>query len=100
MPDSNHYETLKISNHASRAAIKQAYRRSVKIFHPDSNPETTDDQEIIRINAAYEVLSVTQSRLNYDKELRNHQHYQQNVHHYNHQKTASEQKHYQVKRQT
>ena len=100
MADSNHYETLKISNHASQAAIGLLNRRLVRVLHSDSNQETTDHQEIIPINAAYELLSDTQSRLNYDEELRNHQHYQENVHHSHHQKTASDQKHYQVKRQT
>jgi len=37
------------------AEIKQAYRR-VKLFHPDGNQETANHEQIIRINAAYEVL--------------------------------------------
>ncbi|MBK1987240.1 DnaJ domain-containing protein [Sphaerospermopsis aphanizomenoides BCCUSP55] len=99
MSDSNHYETLKISHHASQAEIKQAYRRLVKIFHPDSHQETADHQEIIRINAAYEVLSDTQSRLNYDEELRNKQDNNQKYHNFRQQKTASERKPYHGKRQ-
>ncbi|WP_413173870.1 J domain-containing protein [Anabaena azotica] len=97
MSDSNHYETLKIGHHASQAEIKQAYRRLVKIFHPDSNQETADHQEIIRINAAYEVLGDTQSRLNYDEKLRNHQ---PKFNSYRQQRTASDQKNYQAKRKT
>ncbi|MFM6312350.1 MAG: DnaJ domain-containing protein, partial [Dolichospermum sp.] len=68
MSDFNHYDTLKVSNNASQAEIKQAYRRLVKIFHPDINQEITDNEEIIRVNAAYEVLSDSKSRLNYDQE--------------------------------
>jgi molecular chaperone DnaJ len=69
MADSNHYETLKVHQNASQTEIKQAYRRLVKIFHPDSNQDTADHEEIVRINAAYEVLGDTQNRLNYDRKL-------------------------------
>lgn len=69
MPKSNHYETLNIDRNASQAEIKQAYRRLVKLFHPDVNQEATDSEKIIRINAAYEVLSDTQSRQSYDRQL-------------------------------
>ncbi|MBD2412056.1 molecular chaperone DnaJ [Nostoc calcicola FACHB-389] len=68
---SNHYETLKVSQNASLAEIKQAYRRLVKLFHPDSNQETADREQIIRINAAYEVLGDNQNRRNYDQQLQN-----------------------------
>ncbi|HLO85915.1 MAG TPA: DnaJ domain-containing protein [Nostocaceae cyanobacterium] len=70
MSDSNHYQTLNVSPHASQAEIKQAYRRLVKKFHPDSQQETADHEEIIRINAAYEVLGDSQSRQSYDRQLR------------------------------
>jgi molecular chaperone DnaJ len=66
----NHYETLKVTPEASQAEIKQAYRRLVKMFHPDSNQETSDPDAIIRINAAYEILGDAQSRQNYDQRLR------------------------------
>lgn len=69
MADPNHYETLKVNPNASQAEIKQAYRRLVKLFHPDSNHETSDHEQIIRINAAYEVLGDSQSRLSYDQKL-------------------------------
>ena len=69
MSQSNHYETLNINRNASQTEIKQAYRRLVKLFHPDVNQETTDREIIIRINAAYEVLSDTQSRQSYDRQL-------------------------------
>ncbi|BDA72740.1 Heat shock protein DnaJ-like [Calothrix sp. PCC 7716] len=69
MPDTNHYDTLKVSKNASQAEIKQSYRRLVKLFHPDTNPETSDSEEIIRINAAYEVLGDEKSRKSYDRGL-------------------------------
>jgi len=89
----NHYETLKINRDASQAEIKQAYRRLVKLFHPDSNQKTADKDEIIRINAAYEVLGDSQSRLNYDQKLQDESQNRQ-------QRTASAQKHYRATRQS
>ncbi|AUT02268.1 molecular chaperone DnaJ [Nostoc sp. CENA543] len=95
--DSNHYETLKVSSNASQAEIKQAYRRLVKLFHPDSNQETADNEQIIRINAAYEVLGDSQSRINYDQQLRDQS---QNLNGNRQQRTASAQKHYQATRKS
>ncbi|MBD2677560.1 MULTISPECIES: J domain-containing protein [Nostoc] len=94
---SNHYETLKVSPNASQAEIKQAYRRLVKLFHPDSNQETADREEIIRINAAYEVLGDNQNRRNYDQQL---QDKSRKLDGDRQQRTASAQKRYQATRKT
>ncbi|WP_445634188.1 Molecular chaperone DnaJ [Nostoc sp. DSM 114161] len=94
---SNHYETLKVSPNASQAEIKQAYRRLVKLFHPDSNQETADREEIIRINAAYEVLGDNQNRRNYDQQL---QDKSGRLDGDRQQRTASAQKRYQATRKT
>lgn len=69
MADSNHYDILQVNPDASQAEIKQAYRRLVKQFHPDSNQETADREQIIRINAAYEVLGDAHNRQSYDRQL-------------------------------
>ncbi|MBE9006916.1 J domain-containing protein [Fortiea sp. LEGE XX443] len=92
-PTSNHYETLKVNPNASQAEIKQAYRRLVKVFHPDSNQQTGDREEIIRINAAYEVLGDSQNRLDYDQKLQDDCQNRQ-------QRAASAQKHYQATRKS
>lgn len=94
---SNHYETLKVSPSASQAEIKEAYRRLVKLFHPDSNQETADHEQIIRINAAYEVLGDNQNRRNYDQQLQDDS---QKLNSDRLQRTASAQKHYQTRRKT
>ncbi|MEG3911318.1 J domain-containing protein [Microcoleus sp. Pol12B5] len=65
----NHYKTLKISPTATQAEIKQAYRRLVKLFHPDSRSDTAGHEEIVRLNAAYEILGDTQHRQSYDRQL-------------------------------
>lgn len=97
MEDSNHYKTLKVKNNATQAEIKQAYRRLVKMFHPDSNQETANHEEIIRINAAYEVLSDVQSRLKYDEQIRQ---YSQTSNIHRQERTASAQKRHQAKKQS
>lgn len=97
MIDSNHYETLKVNTNASQAEIKQAYRRLVKLFHPDSHQETANHEEIIRINAAYEVLNDAQSRLDYDQQIKRDAH-KSNI---NRQKrTSSAHNYYKKKRQS
>ena len=97
MADSNHYETLNVSPNASQAEIKQAYRRLVKQYHPDSNQVTVGREKIICINAAYEVLGDPSNRQSYDRQV-----------YYQHQKysavrqehTAKVQTQQQVKRRT
>lgn len=69
MGNSNHYEILDIPQAATQAEIKQAYRRLAKQFHPDSNRDVAGHEQIIQINAAYEVLSDPQRRRSYDQQL-------------------------------
>ncbi|NER39169.1 MAG: J domain-containing protein [Oscillatoria sp. SIO1A7] len=70
MADFNYYEILRVSPTATQDEIKQAYRRLVKVFHPDSNRETADREKTVRINAAYEVLGDRQKRQGYDRKRR------------------------------
>ncbi|MDJ0658288.1 MAG: DnaJ domain-containing protein [Crocosphaera sp.] len=69
MTSTNHYHILEVSQSATQAEIKQAYRRLAKRFHPDSRQETANHEQIIRINAAYEVLGDPQRRHSYDQQL-------------------------------
>jgi molecular chaperone DnaJ len=98
MADTNHYETLEVNVNASQAEIKQAYRRLVKLFHPDSNTDTADNEKIIRINAAYEILSDTKTRQNYDRTLRGSS--QKTGGEERQKRAATAQQQYQAKRQT
>ena len=66
----NHYQTLQLNTQATAQEIKQAYRKLAKLFHPDTKAASTNDQEIIKINAAYEILSNPQSRRRYDQQLK------------------------------
>ncbi|ACK69944.1 heat shock protein DnaJ domain protein [Gloeothece citriformis PCC 7424] len=69
MVKSNHYKILEVSQKATQPEIKQAYRRLVKQFHPDSHCETANHDKIVMINAAYEVLGDPQRRRAYDQQL-------------------------------
>lgn len=62
----NHYEVLGVSSSVSHTEIKRAYRKLVKIYHPDLNAATTAADQMILINEAYEVLSNATSRNLYD----------------------------------
>lgn len=98
MSDSNYYDTLDVNPKASPAEIKQAYRRLAKLFHPDSQPEATDLEKIIEINAAYEVLGDPTRRRYYDQQLRSP--YSQRGYQNRQQRTAEAQRCYQRHRQT
>ena len=65
----NHYQTLEVSQQATQAEIKQAYRRLAKRFHPDTRMETANQEKIVSINAAYETLKDPQRRRSYDQQL-------------------------------
>ena len=65
----NYYQKLRVNSQATGKEIKQAYRELAKIYHPDTTTAATGSDEMIQINAAYEVLSNPQSRRRYDQEL-------------------------------
>ncbi|MDX2100022.1 MAG: J domain-containing protein [Leptolyngbyaceae cyanobacterium bins.59] len=71
MATPNYYDTLDVHPAASQADIKQAYRRLVKLFHPDSyHKKDTDADRIVQINEAYETLGNPHRRRSYDAALR------------------------------
>ncbi len=63
-----HYDNLKIATDAPIEVINAAYRGLCKKYHPDNNPGNPDAARIMVIlNAAYEVLSDTDKRKQYDQ---------------------------------
>ena len=58
------YTVLEVSSHASAAEIKAAYRRLVKQHHPDAGG---DDQRMLALNAAWEVLGDQDRRHKFDR---------------------------------
>jgi curved DNA-binding protein len=60
------YETLEISENASEAEIKKAYRKLARKYHPDVNKEASAEEKFKEINAAYEILSDKEKKAQYD----------------------------------
>jgi curved DNA-binding protein len=60
------YETLEISENASEAEIKKAYRKLARKYHPDVNKEKGAEDKFKEINSAYEILSDKKKKAQYD----------------------------------
>lgn len=60
------YKILNIDYNASLMEIKSAYRKLVRLYHPDVAGENADEAKFKEIQEAYEVLSNTESRKKYD----------------------------------
>jgi molecular chaperone DnaJ len=64
----DYYEVLGVSKSADEAEIKKAYRKLAIAHHPDKNPDDASAEEKFKEAAeAYEVLSDTQKRAQYDR---------------------------------
>jgi len=61
------YELLGVSRDADGDAIKKAYRRLARQYHPDVNPDPEAQERFKEISLAYEVLSDPQKRASYDR---------------------------------
>ena len=63
----DYYKILGIPKNATQNEIKNQFRRLVKEWHPDKNPDLKTKEKMTEINMAYEVLSDKERRNNYDK---------------------------------
>lgn len=63
----DYYEVLGLSKGASEDEIKRAYRKLAKQYHPDINKAPDAEAKFKEVNEAYEVLSDSQKRANYDQ---------------------------------
>ena len=70
MPSVDLYQTLDVDPTASQVEIKRAYRRLVKLFHPDSHHDLANHDRIAQVNFAYTVLKDPQQRQVYDQTRR------------------------------
>jgi curved DNA-binding protein len=61
------YEILEVSQDASQADIKKAYRKLARKYHPDINKSPDAEEKFKEINGAYEVLSDEEKRKQYDQ---------------------------------
>ena len=63
-PTSNYYELLGVKKDATADEIKKAFRKLARKHHPDAGG---DEEKFKQINEAYEVLSDTEKRTQYDQ---------------------------------
>lgn len=69
MNGEDYYDVLGVDRDASKDEIKKAYRKKAKEYHPDKNPENTEEarEKFKKISEAYEVLADDEKRKRYDK---------------------------------
>jgi DnaJ-class molecular chaperone len=68
MAKRDYYDVLGVSRDADQDAIKKAYRRLARQYHPDLNPNDPEaERKFKEIGEAYEVLSDKQKRQAYDR---------------------------------
>lgn len=63
----DYYQILGVSRNATQTEIRNAYRKLAKIYHPDRNSSDYAKTYIQLINEAYETLSDTEKRTQYDR---------------------------------
>ena len=66
----NYYDVLKVSPKASPKAINAKHRALAKEYHPDVNKSKDAHEKMTMLNEAYEILSDTGKRTEYDKKLK------------------------------
>jgi len=70
--EDNCYETLGLEQSVDHRTIKSRYNNLSLVYHPDKNPNQTetDRAKYVKINRAYEILSDSKLRSDYDQYLR------------------------------
>lgn len=72
--EKNYYEILEVDKNASPEIIEKSYKTLVKKYHPDlqeNNLKNIYEEKIKKINEAYDILSDSEKRKNYDLNLKN-----------------------------
>ena len=66
----DHYAVLGVEADASASALKSAYRRKASEYHPDKNPSPDAAEKFRETQEAYDLLSDTARRRDYDENRR------------------------------
>jgi molecular chaperone DnaJ len=66
MSKRDYYDVLGVDKNADNASIKSAYRKLAKKYHPDVSTEENAEAKFKEVQEAYEVLSDSQKRQQYD----------------------------------
>jgi curved DNA-binding protein len=67
----DYYQILGVSRDAPEEAIKKAYRRLARKYHPDVSKESGAEEQFKEVSEAYEVLRDAEKRAAYDQLGRN-----------------------------
>lgn len=63
----DYYEVLGVSHDADQDAIRRAYRKLARQYHPDLNSDEDAEERFKELGEAYEVLSDPEKRERYDR---------------------------------
>ncbi len=67
----NYYHVLGLSENATQAEIKAAFKRQAVKFHPDKHPGKPEMEEKFKeVNQAYQTLSDQYEKARYDLKLK------------------------------
>ncbi|RLB11361.1 MAG: hypothetical protein DRG27_01345 [Deltaproteobacteria bacterium] len=66
----DYYKILGVDRDADQTQIKKAYREKMKLYHPDARGGKGDQDKLIEVQEAYEVLSNKEKKKKYDEYLK------------------------------
>jgi len=66
----DYYQTLGVARDATADAIKKAFRKLARKYHPDVSKESDAELRMREVNEAYAVLSDPEKRAAYDQASR------------------------------